>query len=50
MNGKSNRISAWNLAVSVFPVFISPIVWNMCENLHYEKVYFEELHNDQEYY
>ena len=21
-----------------------------CENLHYESVYFEELHNDQEYY
>ena len=39
-------ISAWNL---VFPVFISPIVWNMCENLQYELVYFKELHNDQEY-
>ena len=38
---------AWNLA---FPVFISPIVWNMCENLHYESVYFKELHNEQEYY
>ena len=37
---------AWNLA---FPVFISPIVWNMCENLHYELVCFKELHNDQEY-
>ena len=36
----------WNLA---FPVFISPIVWNMRENLHYESVYFKELHNDQEY-
>ena len=32
----------------MFPVFISPIVWNMCENLHYESVYFKELHNDQE--
>ena len=21
----------------------------MCENLHYELVYFKELHNDQEY-
>ena len=50
MGGKWDRISAWNLAVSVFPVFLSPIVWNMSENLHYEKVYFEELHNDQEYY
>ena len=24
--------------LSLFPVFISPIVWNMCENLHYESV------------
>ena len=38
---------AWNLA---FPVFISPIVWNMCENLPYESVYFKELHNKQECY
>ena len=37
----------WNL---VFPVFISPIVWNMCENLDYESVYFQELRNEQEYY
>ena len=27
-----------------------PIVWNMCEHLHYESVYFKELHNEQEYY
>ena len=33
-----------------FPVFISHIVWNMCENLHYESVYFNQLHNEQEYY
>ena len=45
--GKSSGNCAWNLA---FPVFISPIVWNMCENLHYEWVYFKELHNQQEYY
>ena len=44
---KSNWNCAWNLA---FPVFISPIVWNMCENLHYESVYFKELHDGQEYY
>ena len=44
---KSNWNCAWNLA---FPVFISPIVWNMCENLHYGSVYFKELHNDKEYY
>ena len=23
---------------------------NMCESLHYESVYFKELHNEQEYY
>ena len=23
-----------------FPVFVSLIAWNMCENLHYESVYF----------
>ena len=44
---KSNWNCAWNLA---FPVFISPIVWNMCENLPYESVYFKELHNKQECY
>ena len=38
---------AWNLA---FPLFISPVVKNMCENLHYESVYFRELHNEQEYF
>ena len=43
---KSGWNWAWNLA---FPVFISPIVWNMCENLHYEWVSFKELHNEQEY-
>ena len=26
----------------LFPVFISPIVWNMCEHLHYESVYFKD--------
>ena len=30
---KSSWNCAWNLA---FPEFISPIVWNMCEHLHYE--------------
>ena len=43
---KSNWNCAWNLA---FPVFISPIVWNMCENLHYESVHFKELLKDQEH-
>ena len=42
---KSNWNCAWNLA---FPVFISPIEWNICENLRYEPVYFKELHNEQE--
>ena len=32
-----------------FPVFISTMVWNKCENLHYELEYFKELHNDKEY-
>ena len=41
------RNCAWNLE---FPVFISPILWNMCENLPYESVYFKELHNEQECY
>ena len=41
---KSTWNCAWNFA---FPVFISPIVWNMCENLRYESV---ELHNEQECY
>ena len=27
-----------------------PIVWNMCEHLHYESVYFKELHKEQEYH
>ena len=44
---KSNWNCAWNLA---FPLFISPVVKNMCENLHYESVYFRELHNEQEYF
>ena len=43
---KSGWNWAWDLA---FLVFISPIVWNMCENLHYEWVSFKELHNEQEY-
>ena len=33
----------------MFPVFILPIVWDMCERRHYESVYFKELHNEQEY-
>ena len=34
----------------LFPVLISPIVWNMCEHLHSESVYFKELYKEQEYY
>jgi len=30
--------------------FLSHLLYGMCENLHYESVYFKELHNDQEYY
>ena len=29
---------------------LSPIVWNTCENLHYELVYFKDLQKDHEYY
>ena len=42
--------SRWVPLNLAFPVFISPIVRNMCENLHHESVCFKELHNDQEYY
>ena len=42
---KSNWNSAWN---HTFPVFT--LTYYMCENLHYESVYFKELPNDQEYY
>ena len=36
-----------------FPVFISPIVWNMCEIFNMNRVSIDfklKLHNDQEYY
>ena len=33
-----------------FLFLLSPVVWNMCEKLHYESVYSKELHNGQEYY
>ena len=34
-----------------FQLYLSHLfVRNMCENLHYESVYFKELHNEQEYY
>ena len=46
-----NRTETVHGTLRLFPVlFISPIVWNMCENLRYESVYFKELHNEQEYY
>ena len=45
-----NRTETVHGILRLFPVFISPIVWNMCEHLHYESVYFKELHNKQEYY
>ena len=50
MGGGGIELNPCMEPVSVFPVFISPVVRNMCGNLHYEKAYFEELHNDQEYY
>ena len=33
-----------------FLFLLLPIVRNICENLHYESVYFKGLHNDQECY
>ena len=36
------------LDVYIFGLGVRPnshFVWNMCENLHYESVYFNELHN-----
>ena len=36
INYSRNWHCAWNLA---FPVFISPIVWNVCEKLHPESVF-----------
>ena len=38
-----NRTETVHGILRLFPVFISPIVWNMCEHLHYESVYFKEL-------
>ena len=48
--GCVNQTETAHGTLRLFPVFISPIVWNMCENLHYESVYFKELHKEQEYY
>ena len=45
-----NRTETVHGTFRLFAVFISPIVWNMCEHLHYESVYFKELHNEQEYF
>ena len=45
-----NRTELCMEPVRLFPVFISPIVWNICENLHYESVYFKQLHNELECY
>ena len=28
--------------------FLSHLLYEICENLHYVSVYFKELHNDQE--
>ena len=44
-----NRTETVHGTLIAFPVFISPIVWNMCENLHYDSVYFKAL-DDQECY
>ena len=46
-----NRTETIHGTLRLFPVFLSPIVLNMGENLHYESVvYFKEPQNGQEYY
>ena len=35
------------MELRVYFCTISPTVWTMCEHLHYESVYFKELHNRQ---
>ena len=45
-----NRTETVHGTLRLFAVCISPIVWNMCEHLHHESVYFRELLNEQEYY
>ena len=45
-----NRAETVHGTLRLLYFIISPIVWNMCENLHYESVYFKVLHNEQEYY
>ena len=31
-------------------LYLSHLLYGIRENLHYESVYFKELHNEQEYY
>ena len=50
MENLSLQTETMHGTLRLFPVFISPIAWNMCEHLHYESVYFKELHMEQEYY
>ena len=45
-----NRTETVHGTLRLFPVFISPIVWNMCEHFHYISVYFKELPKEQKYY
>ena len=47
---KSNQNCAWNLAI--ISCNLSHLLYGICqcEHLHYESVYFKELHNEQEYY
>ena len=50
MKGNSSSRLSVLILFKFISKFISPVVWNMCENLHCDSVYFKELHNEQEYY
>ena len=38
MENLSLQTETMHGTLRLFPVFISPIAWNMCEHLHYESV------------
>ena len=42
-----NRTETVHGTCDSFPV-LSYLLYEICENLHYESLYFKELHNDQE--
>ena len=34
----------------VYFLYLSHLLYGICEHLHYESVYFKELHKEQKYY